>query len=126
MTEGSDDAVQAGGFSLKEVITGSHGSDLTSKRHDKERRTVLMTVRRLRYTRERGEAVSTASEGQSAAAVNAVVNATWWKPRVGTLSLADPGGCELSKLGDGRLAEMGRGQRASIALDGRQSGHTSN
>ena len=126
MTEGSDDAVQAGGFSLKEVITGSHGSDLTSKRHDKERRTVLMTVRRLRYTRERGEAVSTASEGQSAAAVNAVVNATWLKPRVGTLSQADPGGCEASKLGDGRLAEMGRGQRASIALDGRQSGHTSN
>ena len=110
-----------GGFSL----TGSHGSDLTSKCHDKERRTVL-TLRRLRYTRERGDAVSTASEGQSAAAVNAVVNAMWLKPRVGTLSQADPGGCELSELGDGRLAERGRGQHASIALDGRQSGDTSN
>ena len=111
-----------GGFSLKEVITGSHGSDLTSKRHDKERRTVLMTPRRLRYTRERGEAVSTASKGQSAAAVNA----TWLNPRVGTLSQADPGGRELSELGDGRLAERGRGQHASNALDGRQSGDTSN
>ena len=126
MTEGSDDAVQAGGFSLKEVITGSHGSDPTSKRHDKERRTVLMALRRLRYTRERGEAVSTASEGQSAAAVNAVVNATWLKPRVRKLSQADPGGCELAELGDGRSAERGRGQHASIALHGRQSGVTSN
>ena len=31
MAEGSDEAVQAGGFSLKEVSTDSHGSDLTTK-----------------------------------------------------------------------------------------------
>ena len=130
MAEGSDEAVQAGGFSLKEVSTDSNRSDLTTKRHDKERRTVLMTLWRLRHTRGRGDAFSTTSEGQSAAAVNAVVNAvvnaTWLKPRVGTLSLADPGGCELAELGDGRLAERGRGQHASTALDGRQSGDTSN
>ena len=107
MAEGSDEAVQAGGFSLKEVSTDSHGSDPTTKHHDKERRIVLMTLRRLRYTRGRGDAVSTASEGQLAAAVNAVVNATWLKPRVGTLSLADPGGCGLAELGDGRLPESG-------------------
>ena len=40
MAEGSDEAVQAGGFSLKEVSTDGHGSDLTTKHHDKERRTV--------------------------------------------------------------------------------------
>ena len=102
--------------------TDSHGSDLTTKRHVKERRIVLMTLRRLRHTRGRGDAVSTASEGQSAAAVNAVVDATWLKPRVGTLSLADPGGCELAELGDGHLAERGRAQHASIALNGRRSG----
>ena len=85
-----------------------------------------MTLRRLRYTRGRGDAVSTASEGQSAAAVNAVVNATWLKPRVETLSLADPGGCELAELGGGRLAERGRGQHISTALNGRRSGDTSN
>ena len=126
MAEGSDETVQVGGFSLKEVISDSNWSDLTTKRHDKERRTVLMTLRRLRHTRGRCDAVSTASEGQSAAAVNAVVDATWLNPRVGTLSQADPGGCELAELGDGRLAERGRGQHASITLNGRQSGVTSN
>ena len=58
--------------------------------------------------------------------VNAVVNTTWLKPRSERPNLGDPGGCELAELGEGRLAERGRGQHASIALDGRQSGDMSN
>ena len=79
MAEGSDEAVQAGRFSLKEVSTDSNGGDLTTKCHDGERRNVLMTLSRLRYTRGRGNALSTVNEGQSAAVVNAVVNATWMR-----------------------------------------------
>ena len=85
-----------------------------------------MTLVRLRYTRGRGNAVSTASEAQSAAVVNVVANTKWLKPRNERPNLGDPSGCELAELGEGHLAERGRGQHASIALDGRQSGDMSN
>ena len=75
--------MQARRFSLKKVSTDSNVSDLTTKHHDEERRDVLMTLERLRYTRGRGDAVSTATEGQTAAVMNAV-----WKS-----SLVNPGGC---------------------------------
>ena len=117
----TQEAVQAGRFSLKKVSTDSNVSDLTTKHHSEERRDVLMTLGRLRYTRGREEAVSMASEGQIAAMVNVVENASWLKPLVGTFSLTDPGGYELKKLGDGRWAQRGD-QHASIALDGRRSG----
>ena len=89
----TQEAVQAGRFSLKKVSTDSNVSDLTTKHHDEERRNVLMTLGR--YIRGREDPVSTASEGQTAAVVNAVVNATWSKPWNGTPSLADPAGCEM-------------------------------
>ena len=126
MADRSDDAVQVGRFSLKEVESDSNGSDLTTKRHDRERRNVLMTLMRLRYTRGRGNAVSTASEGQSAAVLNAVVITTWLKPRSERPNLWDPGGCELAELGEGCFVERDRGQHASIALVGRQTGDMSN
>ena len=63
MTEGSNEAVQLGRFSLKEVELNCNVKDLTTKRHDRERRNVSMTLVGLRYTRGRGNAVSTASEG---------------------------------------------------------------
>ena len=126
MADRSDDAVQVGRFSLKEVESDSNGSDLTTKRHDRERRNVLMTMMRLRSTRGRGNVVSVASEGQSAAVVNTVVHTTWLKPRNETPNLWDPGGCELAELGEGCFVERDRGQHASIALDGRQTGDMSN
>ena len=49
------------------------------------------------------------------------VTATWLKPRVGSLSLG-PGGCELEVLGDGRWAQRGSEQHASVALDRRRLG----
>ena len=66
------EAVQAGRFSLKKVSTDSNVSDLTTKHHDEQSRNVLMTPGRLRYTRGRGDAVATASEGQTIAVMNAV------------------------------------------------------
>ena len=81
-----------------------------------------MTLKRLCYTRGRGEAVSMAGEGQIVAMVNAVENATWLKPRVGTFSLTDSGGYELEKLEDGRWPQRGGEQQASVALDRRRSG----
>ena len=117
--ERSDDTAHAGRFSLVRDSTDSNGSDLTMKRHVEERRNVLVTLGRLRNTRESGNAVSTAREGQSAA----VVTATWSKPRVGT-SLADPGGFELEELGGGRWAQRNGKQHASVTLDGRRSGDT--
>ena len=48
-----------------------------------------------------------AGEGQIAAMVSAVENATWWEPLVGTFSLADPGGWELEELGSGRWSQRG-------------------
>ena len=118
----AQEAVQAGRFSLKKVSTDSNVSDLTTKHHSEERRDVLMTLRRLRYTRGREEAVSMAGEGQIAAMVNAVENETWLKPLVGTFSLTDPGGYELEKLDDGRWAQRGGEQHASVTLDRRRSG----
>ena len=49
-------------------------------------------------------------------------NATWLKPLVGTFSLTDPGGYELQKLDDGRWAQRGGEQHASVTLDRRRSG----
>ena len=49
----TQEAVQAGRFSLKEVGTHSNVSDLTTKHPDEERLKVLMTLGRLRYTRGR-------------------------------------------------------------------------
>ena len=81
----TQEAVQAGRFSLKKVSTDSNVSDLSTKHRDEKRRDVLMTLGRLRYTRGRGDAVSTATESQTAA----VMNAVWIS------SLVNPGGCEL-------------------------------
>ena len=86
----------------------------------------MMTLARPRYTRVRGNAVSTASKRKSAAVVIAMVSTTWLKPRSERPNLGDPGGCEIAELGEGRLAERDRGQHASIALDERQSGDMSN
>ena len=97
-------------------------SDLTIKHHSEERRDVLMTLGRLRCTRGRGEAVSIAGVGQIAAMLNAVENVTWLKTLVGTFSLADSGGYEFEKLGDGRCAQGGGEQHVSVALDRRRSG----
>ena len=83
-----------------------------------------MSLGGLRYTRGREDEVSTATEGQTGPVVNAVENATSLKPQKGTLSLVEPGGCELWELGDGRSAERGREQHTSNALGG--SGNTSN
>ena len=87
------------------MSTDSNVSDLTTKDHSEERRDVLMTLGRLRYTRGREEAVSMAGVGKIAAMVNEVENATWLKPLVGTFSLTDPCGYELEKLDDGRWAQ---------------------
>ena len=125
MTESSNEAVQLGRFSLKEVELNCNVNDLRPKRHDRERRNVSMTLVGLRYTRGRGNAVSTASEGQLAAVVNAVKNTIWLEPRVGT-SLADPGGFELEELGSGRWAQRGGEKHISIAPDERQSDDTPN
>ena len=62
----TQEAVQAGRFSLNKVGTYSNVSDLTTKHHDEERLKVLMTLERLRYSRGHGDAVSTAGEGQTA------------------------------------------------------------
>ena len=59
----TQEAMQAGRFSLKKVGTCSNVSDLTTKHHGKEEW--------LRYTRGRGDAVSAANGGRTAA-----VNAT--------------------------------------------------
>ena len=53
----TQEAVQAGRFSLKKVGTNNTVSDLTTKHHDEERLKVLMTLERLRYTRGHGDAV---------------------------------------------------------------------
>ena len=58
-----------------------------------------------------------AGEGQIPAMVNAVENATWSKPLVGTFGLANPGGYELKKLDDGRWAQRSGQQHASVALE---------
>ena len=84
MTEGSNEAVQLGGFSLKVIELNCNVDGLRTKRHDRERRNVSMTLVGPRYTRTRGNAVSTASEGQLAAL----------ELRAGT-SLTNPGGFEL-------------------------------
>ena len=84
-----------------------------------------MTLVGLRYTRGRGNAVSTASEGQLAAVVNAVENMIWLEPRVGT-SLADPSGFDLEELGSGHWAQRDDEKHISIAPDERQSGDTPN
>ena len=60
----TQEAVQAGRFSLKEVGTCSTVSDPTTKHHDEERVKVLMTWERLRYTEDTRDAVSTAKAGQ--------------------------------------------------------------
>ena len=65
----TQEAMQAGRFSLKKVDTYSNVSDLTTKHHDEERLMVLMTWERLRYTRGQGDAVSTTNEGQTAAVI---------------------------------------------------------
>ena len=119
----TQEAVQAGRFSCKEVFTHSNVSDLTTKHHDEE------TLERLRYTRRHGDAVSTANEGQTAA-VNAVRRSkpieldknvlNLWS---GTSSLADPGGNERRELGDGRLADKCQEQHTSNALFERGSGN---
>ena len=125
MTEGSNEAAQPGRFSLKEVESDSNVNDLTTKRHDRERRNVLMTLVGLRKTRGRGNAVSTGSEGQLAAVVNAVENTTWLKPNVGT-NLANPSGFQLEALESGRWAQRGGEKHVSIAPDERRSGDTPN
>ena len=96
--------------------------DLRTKRHDRERRNVSMTLVGLRYTRAHGNAVSTASEGQLAAVVNAVENTIWLELRAGT-SLANPCGLEL---GSGHRPRGAVKSLISIAPDERQSGDTSN
>ena len=110
---------------LRSTVQTATETNLTMKRHDEERWNILMTLGRLRYTRGRGNAVSTAEEGQSAAVTSAVVNATWSKPRVGT-SLANPGGFQLEEIGSGRWAQRGGEKHMSITLDGRRSGDTPN
>ena len=86
----TQEVVQAGRFSLKKVST----SDLTTNHHSEERCEFLMTLGRLRYTRGREQADSMAGECQIAAMVNAVENATWLNPLVGTFSLTDSSGYE--------------------------------
>ena len=44
MTEGSNEAVQLGGFSSKEVELNCNVDDLRTKRHDRERRNVSKTL----------------------------------------------------------------------------------
>ena len=108
MTEGNNEAVQPGRFSLKEVESDSNGSDLTTKHHDRKRRIVLiMTLAKPRYTRVRGNAVSTASKRKSAAVVIAMVSTTWLKPRCERPNLGDPGGFEIAELGRRSLGREG-------------------
>ena len=96
---------------------------------EKRRLKVLMTLGRLRYTRGHGDAVLTASEGQTAA-VNVVRSSQPIQLDKNVLKLWSgisswhPGGSERRELGDGRLAERSREQHISNALVER--GNTSN
>ena len=127
----TQEAAQAGRFSLKKVGTCSNLSDLATKHHDDERLKVLITLARLRYTKKHGHALSTATESWTAA-VNAVprsqpieldknVLQLWG----GVSSLADPGGSDRRELSDGRSAERNQDQHTSNALFERGSGSTS-
>ena len=118
----TQEAVQAGRFSLKKVGTCSNVSDLTTKHHDEERLKVLMTLGRLRKTRGHKDAVLAASEGRTAV-VNVVLRSQSTELDENVLrlwgwisSLADPGGSERRELGGGRSAKKSQDQHTSNAL----------
>ena len=122
----TQEAVQAGRFSLKEVGTYSNVSDPTTKRHDEERVKVLMTWERLRYTddtdtQSRGPMTENAMQRSQPIEFDENVLKLW----SGISSLAGPGGSECRELGDGRLAKRSQDQHTSNALVERGSANTS-